>query len=206
MRKPLDPEKQFREWMKNTLRRAFFRFWERTKAIQAGRVDRGVYKCAGCGTLSKIKGMHIDHISPVVETAVGFVNWDIYITRLFCPATNLQLLCKACHDQKTERERLERKAAKTGIYSPDRAGKISIAKQGVPNLKLRRSIIGILDGKETVFGSTKEASEKTLVPRKRITDVLIGRRNIANGWTFRRTNGDEICAKAATKKGNGLPK
>jgi 5-methylcytosine-specific restriction endonuclease McrA len=185
MKKPLDPVKQFRDWMKNGLRRAFFRFWERTKALQAARVDRGIYKCAGCAGLSKVKGMHIDHISPVVDPKVGFVGWDVYIARLFCPASNLQLLCKPCHTIKTEKERLERKEAKTGIYSADRAAKISAAKLGVPNLKDRRPIIGVHDGQETRFDSTKQAADVTLIPRKRITDVLIGRRDGSKGWTFR---------------------
>ena len=183
-KKPLDPVKQFRDWMKNTLRRAFFRYWERTKTIQNARVDRGLYKCAECKQISKIKGMRVDHISPVVETAVGFVNWDTYISRLFCSADNLQLLCGSCHDKKTEQERLERKAAKTGIYSPDRAGKISVAKLGIPNLKLRRPIIGKFGGQETLFDSTKQAAEITKLPRKRITDVLIGIRDQYKGWEF----------------------
>lgn len=128
MKKPLDPVKQFRDWMKNTLRRAFFRYWERTKAIQAARVDRGIYKCASCLQVSKIKGMHIDHIVPVVDPTIGFVNWDMYINRLFCKADNLQLLCKPCHTIKTDKEREERKKYKTGIYSIDRPAKISAAK------------------------------------------------------------------------------
>jgi len=109
IKKPVDPITQFRGWMKNTLRRAFFRYWERTKALQAARVDRGLYKCAKCLAVSKIKGMHIDHISPVVDPAVGFVNWEVYISRMFCLASNLQLLCKPCHSLKTATERLERK-------------------------------------------------------------------------------------------------
>lgn len=115
--KDIDPVKQFREWMKNTLRRSFFRYWERTKAIQAARVDRGLYKCASCLIVSKMEGHHIDHIEPVVETSVGFVNWDTYIKRLFCPASNLQLLCSTCHKIKTKKEQEERKKAKTGIFA-----------------------------------------------------------------------------------------
>ena len=53
--------------------------------------------------------MHIDHIDPVVDPERGFVDWDIYIARLFCSAENLQLLCEPCHKTKTDREREIRK-------------------------------------------------------------------------------------------------
>lgn len=201
-RKPLDPVKQFRDWMKNCLRRLFFKFWERTKAIQMARVDRGLYKCADCKQISKIKGMHIDHISPVVDPKVGFIDWDVYIKRLFCSSDNLQLLCKPCHGKKTEKERLERKAFKTGTYSPERNIKISKAKLGVPNMGLRRKIVGIFNGIESVFGSTKEAAEVTHIPRKRITDILIGRRTQSKGWTFRRF----ITSKDLDKFAEDFPK
>ncbi len=190
MKKTLDPVKQFRDWMKNTLRRAFFRYWERSKTIQQARVDRGIYKCAGCSQVSKIKGMKVDHILPVVDPAVGFVDWTTYISRLFCDSSNLQLLCTPCHDAKTERERLKRKEFKTGIYSADRPAKISAAKLGVPNLKLRRAIIGIFDQKETIFKSTKEAAEITGIPRKRVTDILMGTRTGSKGWSFKRIVGE----------------
>lgn len=186
MKKPIDPVKQFRDWMRNTLRRTFFRFWERTKTIQAARVTRGIYKCANCSALSKIKGMYIDHISPVVDPRVGFMGWDTYIARLFCSADNLQLLCKLCHSHKTDKERLERKKFKTGIYSPNRNKKISMAKLGKPNMKLRRAIICTHAALQIsrVFDSTKTASEILCIGRKRITDVLIRRRYNASGWLF----------------------
>ena len=185
-KKPLDPVKQFRDWMKNHLRRMFFSYWERTKALQAARVGRGLYWCAACSAVSKIEGHHIDHIEPVVDPKIGFVDWDVYITRLFCKAANLQLLCKPCHTLKTEKEREVRKAFKTGTYSPDRAAKISKAKQGIPNLNARTPITGIFEGVGVVFGSTKEAAEITAVPRKRVTDILLGRRNHSKGWIFER--------------------
>jgi len=192
-KKPLDPVKQFRDWMKNTLRRAFFRYWERTKALQAARVDRGLYRCAACLKVDKIKGHHIDHIDPVVDPKVGFIGWDEYIKRLFCSASNLQLLCKACHDIKTDKERQERKLAKTGIYSIDRPEKISKAKLGVPNTKIQVPIIGAYFGIETIFNSTKEAAEVTKIPRKRITDILIGRRAQSKGWMFKRVVNKNPC-------------
>jgi len=199
-KKPLDPVKQFREWMKNTLRRAFFRFWERTKAIQAARIDRGLYQCASCKEISKIKGMHIDHISPVVEPATGFTNWDTYISRLFCLASNLQLLCKLCHDKKTDKERLERKAAKTGVYKlgrimpQEQKDKISQSEKGrIPtNLALlpsfrRRQILGtnLKIGQSRVFESLSEAAKVLNLSVGNITTICKGKRKSSKGWTFK---------------------
>lgn len=159
--------------MKNTLRRAFFRYWERTKALQAARVDRGLYKCMGCLNVAKMKGHHIDHIDPVVDPKVGFVNWDTYIARLFCPASNLQLLCEACHTDKTAKERLIRKEYKTGVFKAGRTmpqeqkDNISASNKGripdnlAPLQKARRrTVIGTkIDTSESVeFISVTEAA------------------------------------------------
>lgn len=205
MKKPIDPVKQFRDWMKNTLRRAFFRYWERTKALQAARVDRGVYKCAGCSALSSVKGMHIDHISPVVDPAVGFVGWDVYVDRLFCPASNLQLLCKPCHTVKTERERGERKAAKTGVYAPGRKAteetkaKMSVAQKVLAQTESRVEALkqtqeqrkkgvtatNVATGTTIEFGSATEAGEHCGVSVGNISTICNGgKRSQSKGWQF----------------------
>lgn len=201
-RKPLDPVKQFREWMKNTLRRAFFRFWERTKALQAARVDRGLYQCAGCKVVAKIEGHHIDHISPVVDPKVGFVDWNTYISRLFCSADNLQLLCKICHTTKTKLEQEERKAAKTGIYfigkklSQEQKDKISEGHKGqIPsNLasiqEARKCPIiatNVISGEVIEFNSLTVAAEALKVSIGNITTICKGttKRKKANGFYFK---------------------
>ena len=67
------------------------------------------YSCADCGGLFIAKDVQVDHIDPVVEPATGFVNFDTLIHRLYCETDNLQVLCKPCHKEKTNRERKERK-------------------------------------------------------------------------------------------------
>ena len=61
-----------------------------------------------------------DHIDPIVSVETGFVDWNTYIDRMFCPKENWQVLCKECHDIKTKEEsalrkkyRHERKKAKS---------------------------------------------------------------------------------------------
>ena len=50
----------------------------------------------------------MDHINPVVCPKEGFVDWDVFIKRLFCEKDNLQVLCSGCHDKKTLKERKSR--------------------------------------------------------------------------------------------------
>lgn len=52
----------------------------------------------------------VDHITPVVDPAIGFVDWDTYIRRMFPQGEGkrFQCICHACHDKKSEEERNER--------------------------------------------------------------------------------------------------
>ena len=67
------------------------------------------YTCAGCGNLFKSNEVQVDHIDPVVSVEDGFVDWNVYIERMFCEADNYQILCVACHGVKTDNERKQRK-------------------------------------------------------------------------------------------------
>ena len=68
------------------------------------------YICAGCGDefkkmIKKKLQIYVDHIVPVVDLELGFIDWNTYISRLFTTVDNLQVLCKKCHDEKTSKER-----------------------------------------------------------------------------------------------------
>jgi 5-methylcytosine-specific restriction endonuclease McrA len=78
-------------------------------------VRRGIYHCAGCDQDvpvsikiegKRIKNVSVDHINPVVDVG-GFVDWNEFISRLYCELDNLQLLCKQCHDLKSKNERIK---------------------------------------------------------------------------------------------------
>lgn len=70
------------------------------------------YKCAMCGNLFVAKDVEVDHVLPVVDPVAGFVSWDEFIKRLYCPVENLQVLDKTCHALKTTSERQARKTSK----------------------------------------------------------------------------------------------
>jgi 5-methylcytosine-specific restriction endonuclease McrA len=70
------------------------------------------YECASCHNEFVQTSVQVDHILPAVDPLIGFVSWDEFINRLFCPASNLQILCKDCHQVKTKAERLAAKLHK----------------------------------------------------------------------------------------------
>lgn len=73
------------------------------------------YRCAICKGLFTSNEMVVDHVEPVVDPKKGFIDWNTYVTRMFCKEEGLQVICKKpCHADKTKRERVERKKHATG--------------------------------------------------------------------------------------------
>lgn len=111
-------EAQFRAYVLSALRQKS-RFWKpameaKNKACVGikrntitGRLGKH-YLCAECKSLTPSSLIKIDHIEPVVDPKVGFVDWNTLIDRLFSPESNYQAVCKKCHDEKTKEERMER--------------------------------------------------------------------------------------------------
>jgi len=110
-------EAQFKAFIVSMIRRQTMRWKPKSEVKRKARVSRGIYHCAGCGkygpaTLPPPKGKKrrinnalVDHIDPVIDPAVGFVDWNIYIDRMFVEEDGLQLLCHSCHTKKTQQER-----------------------------------------------------------------------------------------------------
>lgn len=65
-------------------------------------------QCEVCGTWVGSTKIAIDHKDPVVSVTDGFVGWKDFIDRLWCPKENLQRVCTACHEKKTQTERISR--------------------------------------------------------------------------------------------------
>lgn len=94
------------------LRRIFA--WSPEKKIALKRQEHGfgMYRCESCTQPFPKNKVHTDHKNPVVDPLTGFTTWDSYITRLFCSADNLQILCVDCHKVKTAKEAKIRKEAR----------------------------------------------------------------------------------------------
>lgn len=118
-RKPEWTEGRMKAFITSTLRGGMRRYPPKWKALEKAFVGVEVnkttkrkgkhYKCVKCKDHFPTSGVQVDHKKPVVDPKVGFVDWDTFISRLFCPVTGLQVLCKSCHDKKTKREREMRK-------------------------------------------------------------------------------------------------
>lgn len=55
--------------------------------------------------------MEVDHIIPVIDYDKYYytVDWNEFISRLFCEESNLQYLCTPCHSEKSAKEARVRK-------------------------------------------------------------------------------------------------
>ena len=71
------------------------------------------YVCADCGKEFPSKDVEVDHILPVVDPTDGFIDWNTFISRLYCTKDNLQVLCTTCHKRKTKLERSKSTKRKT---------------------------------------------------------------------------------------------
>lgn len=73
------------------------------------------YRCADCQKEYPLSDVNVDHIDPVVDPAIGFVDWNTYVSRMFCPKDGLQVLCGACHTIKTNKEKKVKSGSKKSI-------------------------------------------------------------------------------------------
>ena len=110
---------KFKAWVIGILRRAMVRWEPKRDALDEACVGQKVnkrtgrlakhYCCADCGGVFVLRDVQVDHIEPVVDPEVGFVDWETFVDRMFCETDNLQVLCKPCHKDKTKAEGKVRK-------------------------------------------------------------------------------------------------
>jgi 5-methylcytosine-specific restriction endonuclease McrA len=110
---------KFRTFITGVLRSGFRKYPSKYETLKEASVGKKLnqktkriaehFKCAECKQDYPAKEVNVDHVNPVVCPVEGFVNWDVYIKRMFCGKENLQVLCKTCHDLKSAEERKVRK-------------------------------------------------------------------------------------------------
>lgn len=112
-------EAQFTSFIKGNLRRITSKWAPISETLKEARVRRGVYECNMCKQEcpasvrseegKRVKGVHVDHIVPVIDPEVGWVSWDDTINRMFSERENLQVLCYECHKIKSDDEKARAK-------------------------------------------------------------------------------------------------
>ncbi len=89
--------------------RKLWRMWPpRSECMRNARVAPATHRCSKCQKDYPFRvgerNLVVDHIKPVVDPEKGFVDWNTYIDGLFCTIDNLQVLCKPCHQLKSNAE------------------------------------------------------------------------------------------------------
>jgi hypothetical protein len=113
---------KFNSFIKSALRSASSRWPPKYTAIQNAYVGTKVnvrtqrtakhYRCNICEGHFPASEIQVDHIDPVIDPSVGFVDWDTVIERMFCEVEGFQVVCKPCHKIKTDAEKASAKLRK----------------------------------------------------------------------------------------------
>jgi len=117
-----------RSFVMSALRKA--RWPQKYAAVGRAYIKRGtnpatgkpckLHKCESCGTIGPKSSIQADHTDPVVPTNgkwgrktrwLGY-NWNELLPRLFCEEEGFGAICKACHSEKTNKERKQRQENK----------------------------------------------------------------------------------------------
>jgi 5-methylcytosine-specific restriction endonuclease McrA len=118
--------------------------------------DAVQYCCNACGQWTKSTAVAVDHITPVIDVQAGFVDWNQFVDRLFCDASNLQVICDTCHNAKTQGERI----ARLTLQYTEELNNLEYAINVANN---HRNLFGATDGFKTTIKSLNKyiAKKKT---------------------------------------------
>ena len=110
-------EARYTSFIKSALRGASQRWPPKYKTLNEASVGKKInkssgrmanhFKCNSCLGEFPQKEVEVNHITPVVPVS-GFDSWDGVIERMFCEKEGLEVLCKPCHKEHTQKENKER--------------------------------------------------------------------------------------------------
>jgi len=108
-------QSRYNSFVKSALRKASIKWPPKYQVLKESQVGKKINKrsgrlamhheCASCKNHFPSSVCSVDHIVPIIDPELGFISWDDTITRMFCEASGLQVLCKPCHDEKTNIEK-----------------------------------------------------------------------------------------------------
>lgn len=107
-------EARLKSFIVSALRAATRRYPPKYEVLNEAKTEKRInpksgrlaqhFKCAKCKQEYVAKEVQVDHKQPVIDPKKGFVDWNTYVTRMFCEKKNLQVLCSTCHTIKTKKE------------------------------------------------------------------------------------------------------
>lgn len=107
-------EARYWSFIRSALRAAFQKWGPRHTAKNlASRTVEGErwrfeYLCAECDEWFQAKEVEVDHIVPCGPLK-AYDDLPGFVERMFCEADGFQVLCKSCHQEKTNAERKQAK-------------------------------------------------------------------------------------------------
>lgn len=101
-------EARYFSFIRSALRSAFQKWGPKHEAKKLAKRGYNQYECAHCGEIYGNKDTEVDHIEPA-GSLKAFDDLPAFVERMFCEVDGFQVLCKACHQVKTNAERKARK-------------------------------------------------------------------------------------------------
>ena len=100
-------EARYFGFIRSALRSAFQKWGPKHAAKKEAKVAYNTYVCASCTKWFGSSQVEVDHIEPAGSLKT-FADLPGFVERMFCEAEGFQVLCKDCHQVKTNEERKSR--------------------------------------------------------------------------------------------------
>ena len=77
---------------------------------EKGKRGGKIGECSICKAHLPMYTLQIDHVNPIVPVMIPgkYMSFIMLFNRTFCPESNLQVICKSCHDKKSKKEQAQR--------------------------------------------------------------------------------------------------
>ena len=104
-------EARYFGFIRSALRSAFQKWGPKHEAKKLAKKGHNQYECCACNRIFGNKDVEVDHIVPC-GSLKSFEDLPDFVERMFCEAVGFQVLCKECHQYKTNNEAETRRREK----------------------------------------------------------------------------------------------
>ena len=103
-------EARYFGFIRSALRSAFQKYpvkYHAKKRAMRDTEEGARYECAACNELFRSGEVQVDHVVPCGSLKT-YEDLPQFVERMFCEVDGFQVLCKPCHQTKTNEERKQR--------------------------------------------------------------------------------------------------